>query len=83
MLRDHNICSGLVSYHGNIMFLEANDNLINYYRSSFFIRSSIFMGRIQYLVDRETISTCCHVGCHVGFLSILVSLVPQALKTYC
>jgi hypothetical protein len=33
MLRDHNICSGLVPYHGNIMFLEANDDSLDYYGS--------------------------------------------------
>lgn len=34
---------------------------------------------MECLVDHETLSTCYHVGHHVDFSSIQVSLVPHSL----
>ena len=36
------------------------------------------MGLTQYLVDHEALSTCCHVGRHVNFLTMQASLVSDA-----
>lgn len=39
------------------------------------------MSLMPYLVDHETSSTSCHIGCRIDFSSILICLVPQALMT--
>ena len=75
MLKDHiNICSCSSSHRGNIIvFVGVNRNLI----TPLVLRMShLFLMRlIQYMEDHEMLSTCCHVGRHVDFSSIHISLV--------
>ena len=35
-----------------------------------------YMDLSQYPIDHKTLSTCCHVGCHVDFSSIQIPLAP-------
>ena len=45
------------------------------YRTHLFL-----MGLVQYLVEHETLSTCCHVGQHAIFFTQTIVAPHQALK---
>ena len=47
---------------------------------SFVLDASLFDEPAQYPVHHEISPTCCHVGRHVDFSSIQISLVTRALK---
>ena len=87
MLRDCNVfyeqfkaIGSLGPRHGNIMALGADSNLIVYNGLWFCVRPASFEGPVSKFGRLEVLSTWCHVGCHVDFLSLGISLVPRALK---
>ena len=79
MLKDYDICSGSSLHNGYIYvyFQEPMAILLIATASSFGLPTFCLINLTQYLVDRETLSTCCHIE----FSSIQNSLVLTPLKS--